>query len=92
MLELVVLGEHIAGHPGAEVNWASMGGGRGVPRERDNRQVDIRLNEGLLIAIASEQTVVPSSVLTETARSAGARGVRADSSIWRSFGTRRSRV
>ncbi|PBB29013.1 hypothetical protein CK218_28255 [Mesorhizobium sp. WSM3879] len=44
VLELVVLGEHIAGHPGAEVNRASMGGGRGVPRERENRQVDIRLN------------------------------------------------
>ncbi|OBP78275.1 hypothetical protein BAE42_29425 [Mesorhizobium loti] len=48
-----------------------MGEGRG--RKRHSGQVGIRLNEALLIPIASvDETVVPSAILTETARSADA--------------------
>lgn len=63
MIDLVVVGQHIVGHPSVAVNWASMAREEESPanaRKRDSGQVGIRLNEGLLIPIASvDETVVP---------------------------------
>ncbi|WP_155936663.1 hypothetical protein [Mesorhizobium ciceri] len=69
VLYLVVAGEHIAGPPSAVVSWAKHGRGKG--RERDSAQIGIRLNEALLIPVASVDET-SSAILTESARSAGA--------------------
>lgn len=74
--------------PSAAVNWASTGEGRGVPASVTAGQVGIRLNEALLIPLASvDETVVPSAILTETERVQPPRCLRAGSSTWRSFST-----